>query len=99
MNNELKKKIATDFGLTEMPADKQEEMIERVGNLLFEAVIERAVDELDQEHMNAFEKVIEGAEGDYEKVISFLKTNVPDFTTIVSEEMNRLKKATSAIFA
>jgi hypothetical protein len=99
MNKELKNKIISDFGLSSMSPEEQEDMIERVGNLLFEAVIGRSVDELDTEHLDQFEKVIEGAGGDYEKVISFLKNNVPDFKEIVSEEMNRLKKATSTIFA
>lgn len=78
---------------------EQDEMIEKIGNLLFEAVIERSVDELDEAKMNEFEEVVGKAEGNYEEVIKFLKTRVPDFSAIVSEEMARLKKATAAIFA
>ena len=49
--------------------------------------------------MNDFENVIANAAGDYQKVISFLNSNVSGFDKIVSEEMSRLKKATSGIFA
>jgi hypothetical protein len=99
MNEEFKKKIITDFGLENMDSREQENMIEKIGNLLFESVIERAVDVMDDSVMNDFENVIANAAGDYQKVISFLNSNVSGFDKIVSEEMSRLKKATSGIFA
>jgi hypothetical protein len=98
MDENLKKKIADDFGLTQMDPLEQERMIEKIGNLLFESVIERAVDEMNEEAMKAFEEVL-SEENDYQKVISFLRTKTPGFDSIVSDEMSRLKRATSGIFA
>lgn len=99
MNDEFKKKIAEDFGLSTMDGAEQEKMIEKIGNLLFESVVERAVDVMDEAAMNDFEEVIAHAEGDYQKVINFLKERVAGFNKIVSDEMARLKRATSGIFA
>lgn len=99
MNNEFNKKIAKDFGLEKMDSEEQERMIEKIGNLLFESVVERAVDAMDDSLMNEFEDAIANAGSDYQKVISFLKANVAGFDKIVSEEMSRLKRATSGIFA
>ena len=99
MNEEFNKKIAKDFGLENMDSAEQEKMIEKIGNLLFESVVERAVDEMDESSMNGFEDTIEHAEGDYQKVISFLKDHVKGFDIIVSEELSRLKLATAHIFA
>lgn len=99
MNDQFKKKIAADFGLESMDSREQEKMIERIGNLLFESVVERAVDAMDDEVMNEFEDTINDAGGDYGKVVSFLNTKVSGFDKIVSEEMSRLKRATSGIFA
>jgi len=99
MNEEFNKKIAEDFGLGNMDSREQERMIEKIGNLLFESVVERSVDIMDEEAMNDFDEVVSNAGSDYQKVISFLKTRVPGFDEIVSEELSRLKRATSGIFA
>jgi len=99
MNEEFNKKMIEDFGLGSMDSREQERMIEKIGNLLFESVVERAVDVMDESVMNDFESVIGSAGGDYQKVISFLKSQVPGFDKIVSEELSRLKRATSGIFA
>jgi len=99
MDSEFNKKIAEDFGLGNMDSREQERMIEKIGNMLFESVVERAVDAMDEETMNDFDKAIGSAGSDYQKIISFLKSRVPGFDTIVSEELSRLKRATSGIFA
>lgn len=99
MDENFKNKISEDFGLGNMDSREQEHMIEKIGNLLFESVVERAVDIMDESTMNDFDEVIVQAGSDYQKVIAFLKERVTGFDTIVSEEMSRLKRATSGIFA
>jgi len=99
MDENFSKKIIDDFGLGNMDSREQERMIEKIGNLLFESVIERAIDMMDDSIMNDFEDVVGEAGDDYQKVISFLKSQVPGFNKIVSEELSRLKRATSSIFA
>lgn len=99
MSDEFDKKIIRDFGLENMDSREQERMIEKIGNLLFESVVERAVDVMDEVAMNEFNTAIENAGSDYQKIVSFLKSKVPNFDKIVSEELSRLKKATSGIFA
>ncbi|MEK7669425.1 MAG: hypothetical protein AAB350_02435, partial [Patescibacteria group bacterium] len=85
--------------LDSMDSREQEEMIEKIGNLLFESVVERAVDVMDEATMNDFDEVVGNAGSDYQKVISFLKSRVAGFDEMVSEELSRLKRATSSIFA
>jgi hypothetical protein len=99
MNEEFNKKIITDFGLGSMDPSEQEKMIEKIGNLLFESVVERAIDVMDDSAMNDFEGAVSNAGEDYQKVVTFLKSRVPGFDAIVSEELSRLKRATSGIFA
>lgn len=99
MNEEFNKKIMKDFGLEGMDSREQERMIEKIGNLLFESVVERSVDVMDEEMMNEFDVVIGNAGSDYQQIISFLKSKVLGFDNIVIEEMSRLKRATSGIFA
>lgn len=98
MDENFKKKIAEDFGLGNMDSREQERMIEKIGNLLFESVVERAVDMMDEPTMNDFDRTIQNAGSDYQKVISFLKERVEGFDEIVAEEMSRLKRTMSGIF-
>lgn len=99
MNEEFNKKIAEDFGLGDMGSEEREKMIEKIGNLLFESVVERSIDVMDDNTVNDFENTIAEAGNNYQMVISFLKSKVPGFEEIVSEEMSRLKRTTSGIFA
>lgn len=99
MNDELNKKIVEDFGLQNMDQGSQEEMISKIGNLLFESVTERAVDEMDEPTMSDFDAILSEAGSDYKRIISFFKERVPGFDGIVSDELHRLKRATSGIFA
>lgn len=99
MNEDFNKKIVKDFGLENMDSREQEKMIERIGNLLFESVVERAIDAMDNNAMNDFDEIINEAGNDYQKIISFLKSRVPGFDQVVVDEMSRLKRATSGIFA
>jgi len=99
MDEDFNKKIVADFGLGNLDSREQERMIEKIGNLLFESVVERAIDEMNEEVMMSFEDTVANAGSDYQKVISFLKSQIPGFDIIVAEELSRLKHATSGIFA
>ena len=98
MDQNLKKKISEDFGLTNMDSSEQERMIERIGNLLFESVIERSVDLMDEQTTKDFDEIITNAGDDYNKVIRFLGERVPNFQNIVKDEMLRLKRTICVIF-
>lgn len=99
MSEDINRKIAKDFGLANMSDEEQEKMVERIGNLLFESVTERAVDAMDEKMAEQFDGLLETAGNDYRQIISFFKSNVPGFDKIVTEELSRLKRATSSIFA
>ncbi len=99
MDENLKKKLIEDFNLSKMSKGEQEEMIDKIGTMLFEAVLERSLDDMDEDTLYKFENELSDPKGDYDIVIAFLKKNVKDFNDIVSTEMARLKRATAGIFA
>jgi hypothetical protein len=67
--------------------------------MLFEAVIERSIDEMDEPSLKEFESLIGTVGEDYRQVITFLTKHVSGFQSIVSEELSRLKRTSSGIFA
>lgn len=93
----MKQKIATDFGFADLPPLEQERMIEKVGNMLFESVLERCFDFLDEKELDEYEHMLGKSGADYQKIMDFFKEKVPQFGPIVSEELNRLKKMTSML--
>ncbi len=99
MDENLKKKIIEDFGLTNIDIESQTEMIDKIGTLLFEAVVERALDMMEDSILKEFETCIDQNEQDFGQVVAFLRDRVPGFKEIVSEELNRLRRTTSSIFA
>lgn len=99
MNYDFKNQITEDFGLSRMQPGEQERMIEKIGTLLFESVVERAVDKMDDETLNDFEDMLGHVGNDYQQVLGFLKEKVGGFGEIVSDELSRLKRAASGIFA
>ena len=100
MEENFKNKIIEDFGLGKMEKVAQEKMIERIGNMLFESIIERSIDLLDENGLSKFEVIIASTgSGDYQKVINFLKDEVPGFKNVVSDELAYLKKTMSGVFS
>jgi hypothetical protein len=49
--------------------------------------------------LNQFEDLLGQAGNDYQKVLDFLQEKVSGFREIVADELARLKRATSGIFA
>ena len=99
MNDEIKQKIATDFGFADLPPMEQERMIEKVGNMLFESVLERSFDSLSEQDLADYENMLGETGADYQKIMAFFKQRVPTFSQIVSEELARLKKTASMLLA
>ncbi|HEY4516137.1 MAG TPA: DUF5663 domain-containing protein [Candidatus Paceibacterota bacterium] len=97
MNPDIKSKIAHDFGFAGLSPLEQERMIEKVGNMLFESVLERSFDSLVEKDLDEYEKMLGAAGADYQKIMGFFQERVPQFPTIVSEELGRLKKMTSLL--
>ena len=99
MNDEIKQKIANDFGFADLPPMEQERMIEKVGNMLFESVLERSFDSLSEQDLTDYENMLGESGADYQKIMSFFKARVPTFSSIVSSELSRLKKTTTTLLA
>ena len=99
MNDEMRQKIAQDFGFADLPPLEQERMIEKVGNLLFESVLERSFDHLNDKDLLDYEQMLEKSGAGYENIMTFFKERIKNFSEIVSEELGRLKKTSSTLMA
>lgn len=93
MNDILKQNIINTLGIDVLPQAEQEEALETMGRIIFQAVLIRVVEELKDEDKDEFEKVLENAQGNEDALFNFLKAKLPDLDSIVEEEVAKFKQA------
>jgi hypothetical protein len=98
MKNKIRENIITLFEIEKLPEDKQEETISRIGNIIFQAVLIKALPLLKEEDLKQYEKLVEdGVEA--EALLDFLFEKIPSFLQIITEESENFKKEAATILA
>jgi hypothetical protein len=86
----IKETIEDLFELDKMPPEKAAEMVNRLGTLVFQAVLVRALPMLSETDLTEYERIIEAKEGG-DILFKFLSEKVPDFENIITEEAELLR--------
>lgn len=95
MNEELKKALVGALSISSLPNDKQEEMIQQVGVLVYQGALIRSMEYMSDEEVIEFENLT-NSNADPERVFSFIKSKVENFEQIIKEEAeNFLSKSNS----
>lgn len=92
MNIPISKDIIKEWGLQSMPPEKQEEMIERIGRMLYQAILVRSLDILSEKEQDEFDTLLDKNETTPQNVLAFLESKIPTFQTLLSEEKMSLKR-------
>jgi len=90
---ELKKRIFEDLELEGISETEKEEMLEKIGKIIFEMALIRILDEMEDETAREFEKFIEQNQNP-EEILRFLREKVPNFEEILQEEAMKFKSET-----
>ncbi len=77
--------LAKALGVDGLPEDKKEAMIESAGAIVYQAVLTKAMEELPEEALDEFEKII-NAEPTPELVFAFFRSNIMNFDSMIEEE-------------
>jgi hypothetical protein len=94
MKDILKQNIIKDLGLEALPEEEQEEALLSVGRIIFQAVLIRVLQELDDQGKDEFDKLLSEKPNDEEAILKFLTEKVPDLNSIVREEVSKFKQET-----
>ncbi|MDQ5969275.1 MAG: hypothetical protein QG579_432 [Patescibacteria group bacterium] len=92
MNNILSKDIIEDWGLGSLPPDKQADVVDRMGKMIYQAVLVRALDILSEKEQEEFDLVLDNDSSTPQDVLTFLQSKIPTFDQLVIEERNSLKQ-------
>jgi hypothetical protein len=94
MKDILKQNIIKDLGLEALSEEEQEEALLSVGRIIFQAVLIRVLQELDDQGKDEFDKLLSEKPNDEEAILKFLTEKVPNLNSIVREEVSKFKQET-----
>lgn len=92
MNTILQKNIIKDLGLDKLSEKEQEETLLSVGRIIFQSVMIRVMEELDEAGKDEFEKILTEKPNDEEAILNFLRSKLPNLDEIVNEEVAKFKQ-------
>lgn len=78
--------LAGHIGISALSPEKQEAVLVRVADLIFQSVLIRCVDALSVEQKNDLEKLLSASAADPDALYEFLHSNVKNFDDIVRAE-------------
>lgn len=90
--NTIQQNILESLGLKGLSPEKQEETMLKIGTLIFQGVIMRAFEELNEEKQAELEKILDTEPMNEASLMNFLQANIPDLDTLVAEEVEAFKK-------
>jgi len=86
----IKQTIMDLFELDKMAPEKAAETVDRLGKLIFQAVLVRVLPILSEQDLAEYEKIVDSKEGG-EVIFKFLGEKIPDFENIIMEEAESLR--------
>lgn len=95
---ELRKKVIEMFDMGSLPEEKQNELIDKIAPLVYQASLIRAMEAMTDEEVDALEKML-NADAKPEEIFGYLESHVENFNTILSEEAHSLKEKTENIMS
>ena len=91
MKNILPTDIIKEWGLQSLPEDKQLDMVERIGKIIYQALLVRSLDILSEKEQEDFDVLLDKDATTPDDVLGFLQKKIPNFEKIVLEERRNLK--------
>jgi hypothetical protein len=91
MKNILPSDIVKEWGLESLPESKQVEMVERIGKIIYQALLVKSLDILTEKEQIEFDLLLDEDTTTPDDVMGFLQAKIPNFEKMVLEERKNLK--------
>jgi len=96
--NPIKNNIIQALNIENLPETEREDIILRVGTLIYQNVLMRVLETMPDKDQDAFEKMLDN-NAQPEEIFAFLKNHVQNFEKIVEEEAIKFKDKASGIMS
>ena len=90
--NLLSQDIINEWGLQNLSEAEQVNYIERIGRLIYQAILVRSLDILSSGEEIEFDALLDQDSTTPEDVLAFLQKKIPTFHLLLKEEIERLKE-------
>jgi len=91
MNEILEKDLVEKLGLESLPREKQLEIIERTGSVIFAAIMQEAILRVPEQELDTLDELLSDPQNT-DKVYVFLKEKVDKFDELVEKVITDFKK-------
>ncbi len=92
MNTAVSIDVIKEWGLQSLSPEKQEEMVERIGRIMYQAILVRTLDILSEKEQDEFDALLDKDETTPQTVLAFLSSKIPTFEQLLQEEKAALKR-------
>lgn len=92
MEDILKQNLIKNLGIGVLAKKEQEEVLLRIGKIIFQSVLIRVMERLNSKEKDQFMRLLTEKPDDEKGILDFLKSKIPDFNEIVNEEVASFKK-------
>lgn len=96
--NPIQKQILNYFGVTDKSEEEQQDTLEKIGGIIYQEVLMRAVGGMTEKDQDEFEIMLD-KDSEPEELFQFLKNKVPDLDNIIKEETEKFKKESDDIMS
>ena len=83
--------IIEELGLDTLPEGEREEMLERIGSVIYEGILIKSLDAMSDADATVYENMVDENRSPAE-LFKFLAEKVPNFEQIIKDEVNLYKK-------
>ena len=88
----LSKDIIKEWNLASLPESKRKEAVERIGRIMYQAILVRSLDILSADEQTELDFLLDKDSTTPEDTLNFLKEKIPTFDKLVAEERKSLKE-------
>lgn len=87
----LSKDIIAEWKLTNLSEQEQIDFVERIGRLIYQAVLVQSLDILSEIEQEELDMLLDEDTTTPEDVLNFLSKKIPTFNLLLKEEIRKLK--------
>ncbi len=93
----IRENIIELFNIKDLPEDKQEETINKIGGIIFQSVLMRTLPMLSEEDLANYEKLLDNDVAP-DELMNFFGEKIPNFLEIVAEESENFRNEAAEAF-
>ena len=92
MDDILKENIIKSLGIDALPQEQQEEALAKIGNMIFQGVLMKVMENMAEADRDEFEKLLSEKNNEPEAILNFLRSKITNLDEIVNEEIIKFKQ-------